>query len=165
MTKGALKLMGAVTAAILFGSSAFAQTAVVESTTTGATSATTTTASTVSDGTISEFSPGAIVVRSTTSAAPMRYVYRKSTTYVDEAGSPVSIETVKSGLPVTVHYVREGDELVASRVIVHRAVQPTTTVVQPTTTVVQPAPTVVEKRSTTTTTTKKVKDDDDDDDD
>jgi hypothetical protein len=159
MTNGSLKLMGAVTAAVLSGSSAFGQTAVVESTT-GATSATTTTAttaSTVSDGTISEFSPSAIVVRSTTSAEPMRYVYRKSTTYVDEAGSPVSVETVRSGLPVTVHYVREGDELVASRVIVHRAVQPATTVVQP-------APTVVEKRSTTTTTTKKAKDDDDDDD-
>ena len=52
-------------------------------------------------------------------------------------------------VPVTVHYVREGDELIASKVIVRK--------------VALPAPTVIEK-TTTTTTTKKDSDDDDDDD-
>ena len=113
-----------------------------------------TTSSTVAEGTISEFSPDTIVVRSTTATAPTRYVYRKTTTYVDETGAPVSIETVKSGLPVTVHYVREGDQMVASRVVVHRTVQ-----------AAPAAPAVVEKHTTTTTTTKKVKKDKDDDDD
>ena len=151
MKHGPCKLMAAIAATAMLGSVAVAQTAVVESTTVPTTTATTTTSTTVADGTISEFSPNAIVVRSSTAVAPVRYVYRKSTTYVDEAGAPVAIETVKSGLPVTVHYVREGDEMVASRVVVHKTVQP--------------APAVVEKRSTTTTTTRKVKKDDDDDDD
>jgi hypothetical protein len=108
-----------------------------------------TTSATTSVGTISEFSPDTLVVRSTSVAEPIRYRYTKSTTYVDETGAPVSIELVKSGLPVTVHYVREGDQLMASKVIVRKSVAPA------------PAPSVIEKKTTTTTTTK---DDDEDDD-
>jgi hypothetical protein len=111
-----------------------------------------TTTTTTSAGTISEFSPDTIVMRSETSSEPLRYSYSKSTTYVDEAGAPVSIETVKSGLPVTVHYVKEGDRLIANRVIVRKHVTATET------------PAVVEKRTTTTTTTEKKDRDRDDDD-
>jgi len=124
-------------AAVVISASAFGQ-ATVQTTT-----------STTSAGTISEFSPDTIVVKSTSAAEPIRYRYSKTTTYVDETGAPVSMELVKSGLPVTVHYVREGDQLVASRVIVRKA-----TVVAP-----APAPTVIEKKTTTTTTSKE--DDDD----
>jgi hypothetical protein len=106
---------------------------------------------TTSTGTISEFSPDMIVVTSTAAKEPIRYRYTKRTTYVDEVGAPVSLEVVKSGLPVTVHYVREGNELFASKVIVQK--------------VASPAPTVIEKKTTTTTTTTKKTDDDDDDDD
>jgi hypothetical protein len=105
---------------------------------------------TTSTGTISEFNPDTIVVRSTSASDPIRYRYSKRTTYVDETGAPVSVEIVKSGLPVTVHYVREGNDLFASKVIVQK--------------VAAPAPTVIEKSTTTTTTTKKTDDDDDDDD-
>lgn len=76
---------------------------------------------TESAGTISEFTPEALVIRTETNAAPTRYVMSKEVTYVDDAGAPVSVEVVKSGLPVTVHYVREGDREVARRVVVHRA--------------------------------------------
>jgi hypothetical protein len=98
------------------------------------------TTTTTSAGTVTEFSPDTIVIRSETSPEPIRYSYSKTTTYVDEAGAPVSMEIVKSGLPVTVHYVHEGDRLIADRVIVHRRV---TTA----------APGVVEEQRTTTTTT------------
>jgi hypothetical protein len=110
----------------------------------------TTTTSTA--GTISEFSPDQIVVKSTTSSEPLRYGFTRETTYVDEAGQPVSIQTIRSGLPVTVDYVQDGSRVIARRVIVHR------TVAAP--------PQLIEKRTTTTTTTthKKDKDDDDDDD-
>jgi len=108
--------------------SVFAQTAVSQTTTT-------TTA-----GTISEFSPDTIIVRSESSPEPIRYSYSKTTTYVDEAGAPVSMELVKSGLPVTVHYIKEGDRMVASRVIVRKAAVTTT------------APVIQEKKTTTTTT-------------
>ena len=93
-------------------------------------------------GTISEVSPNNIVVRSETSSSPMSYSYTKSTTYVDETGAPVTIETVKSGLPVTVYYTREGDRMVANKVVVRK----TTTTTE--------KPVIEEKRTTTTTTTK-----------
>jgi hypothetical protein len=95
---------------------------------------------TESAGTISEFSPDTIIIRSESSPEPIRYSYSKTTTYVDDAGNPVSMEVVKSGVPVTVHYVKEGDRVIARRVIVHR------------TTTSAPAR-IEEKRTTTTTTT------------
>ena len=111
----------------------------IQTTTTGpdvAVQATTTT----SAGTISEFDPQTIVVRSDDAPAPVRYTYTKSTTYVDENGNPVSMETVRSGLPVTVYYVKQGDDLVASKVVVRKIVT-------------EPPPTNVEESKTTTTTT------------
>jgi hypothetical protein len=122
---------------------ASAQTAVSTSTTTTA-------------GTISEFSPtsNTIIVRSETSPEPISYSYSKSTTYVDETGAPVSMETVKSGLPVTVHYIKEGDRMIANRVIVRRSTTTTggAAVVEKQTTTAAPA--VIEERKTTTTTTE-----------
>ena len=100
----------------------------------------TTTTTTMSAGTISEFGPETIIVRTETSPEPIRYSYSKTTTYVDEAGRPVSVETVKSGLPVTVYYVKVGDKMVASKVIVRKAV-------------VKEVPTIEENKTTTTTTT------------
>ncbi len=94
-------------------------------------------------GTISEVSPNNIVVRSETSSSPMSYSYSKSTTYVDETGAPVSIETVKSGLPVTVYYTREGDRMVANKVMVQK------------TTMTTEKPGIEEKRTSTTTTIDK----------
>ena len=97
---------------------------------------------TTTAGTISEFGPETIIVRSETSPDPVRYSYSKTTTYVDETGAPVSIETVKSGLPVTVHYSKVGDGMMATKVIVRKAVLKT-------------APAIEEKKTTTTTTTEK----------
>ena len=75
-------------------------------------------------GTISEFSPDAIVIRPDKSEKPIRYVYSKATAYVDEEGAPVPVTTVKTGAPVTVEYERSGDRLVARRVVVRRMVTP-----------------------------------------
>ncbi len=122
------KLAATVALSLTFAGGAIAQTAVTTSTTTTA-------------GTISEFGPETIVVRSETSPEPIRYSYSKSTTYVDETGAPVSMEVVKSGLPVTVHYIMEGDRMVANRVIVRKS---TTT----------SAPASVEEKKTTTTTVR-----------
>jgi hypothetical protein len=101
---GMLTLFGVM----LVGTDALAEESVKETTTT------TTTTST--SGTISEFGPGTIVVKSTTSSAPVRYTYTKTTTYVDEMGKPVSIETVKTGVPVTVYPDSSGK--VATKVVV-----------------------------------------------
>lgn len=108
-----------------------------------ATTTTSTTSTTSSAGTISEFSPGAIIIKTTTSTDPVSYSYTKTTTYVDQNGNPVSVETVKSGMPVTVYYTQDGDKMVASKVVV----QSTTTSGDAT------APTSVDTKKTTTTTT------------
>jgi hypothetical protein len=121
-------LIAAIAASLVFScaNAGFAQTSVTTTTT--------------SDGTISEFTPDTIVIRSQTQPEPIRYSFTKTTIYVDEAGAPVSIETVKSGLPVTVHYIKQGDRMIANRVIVHRTTATT-------------APVSVEEKKTTTTTT------------
>jgi hypothetical protein len=101
-----------------------------------------TTVTTTGAGTISEFGPQTIFLKTQDSPEPVRYTYSKTTTYVDEDGNPVSMETIKSGLPVTVYYVRSGDDLIASKVVVRKSVA------------VEPPPVVgVEEKKTTTTTT------------
>lgn len=81
------------------------------------------TTTTTSAGTVREFSPDSFTVTTDTSQTPVRYVYSKTTTYVDENGNPVSMETVRSGLPVTVFYDRDADRLVATKVIVRKSVE------------------------------------------
>jgi len=93
-----------------------------------AATSTTTTSTTTSAGTVSQFSPDTIVVKSTTSADPISYSYTKTTSYVDQDGNPVSSETVKSGAPVTVYYTQDGDKMVATKVVVRK----TTTTTAPT---------------------------------
>jgi hypothetical protein len=80
---------------------------------------------TTSSGVVSQFDPETFVV-TTEGAAPIRYNLSKTTTYVDEAGNPVTFEVIKRGAPVTVHYSRSGDALVANRVIVRGGATATT---------------------------------------
>ena len=87
---------------------------------------TSTTMTTTSTGTVSDWSPNAIAVKVDTSPTPIRYTFTKTTTYVDENGNPVSMETVRSGAPVTVYYEREGDNFVADKVVVNKSVTTTT---------------------------------------
>ena len=86
----------------------------------------TTTTTTSSAGTVSQFSPDTIVVKTTTSADPVSYSYSKTTTYVDENGNTVSSETVKSGAPVTIYYTQDGNKMVATKVIVRKTTTTTT---------------------------------------
>src|ERR1700761_4985785 len=81
----------------------------------------TTTTTTRTGGTLTEISPGDFSVRTEPSSLPIHYTYTKSTTYTDENGNPVSVETVRSGTPVTVYYDREGNEMVARRVVLLKA--------------------------------------------
>jgi hypothetical protein len=69
---------------------------------------------------VSEFSPDSIVIRTSPAASPSTYEFTETTTYVDEAGNPVEIETVKSGVPVTVFYSKSGDKMVATKVVVKK---------------------------------------------
>ena len=101
---------------------------------------TTVSSSTTSAGTVSEFTPGTITLRTEASALPVSYSYSKTTTYVDQNGNPVSTEVVRSGVPVTVFYTQDGDRMIASKVVVRRAIPADSS-------------TVIKKTTTTTTTT------------
>ena len=98
----------------LFGALAFANGAFAQTTTTETTTST--------SGVFSAFTPKTIVIKTTTTPDPVPYTYTKTTTYVDENGNPGSIDTVKSGEPMTVYYTQEGDARVASKVVIKRSV-------------------------------------------
>lgn len=100
----------ALVSAMLFATNALAQSTTKETTTT----------TTTSSGTLSEYGPNSIVVKTTTSSDPLSYSYTKTTTYVDQDGKPVSIETVKTGSPVTIYYDKDGTKMVATKVVVTR---------------------------------------------
>ena len=105
------------------------------------------TVTTETAGTISEVRPDTLVIRTETSSSPIKYSSTKTTTYVDETGAPVSIKTVTSGLPVTVYYTREGDRMIANKVVIRKTTTTTTTGSGP----------IEEKQTTTTTTTTESK--------
>ena len=82
---------------------------------------TTTTTTTEGNGTITEFTPGsAIVLRE--SSGPRTYRFGKTVTYVTRGGRVMDEETVRTrikvGVPVRVHYVGTGDNLMVDRVII-----------------------------------------------
>ena len=133
---GAAALLGAAVSLSPLALPAFGQEAVTQTTTTSAA------------GTITEFTPGgdSVVLHSETSSEPIRYSYSKTTTVVDENGQPVDVSVIKTGVPVHVFYDRDGDQMVARRIVVQR------TTAAPV--VVAPAPAVIQKDTTTTTTTE-----------
>lgn len=90
------------------------------------TSSSSSTTTTTTDGTVSQFGPDTIVVKSTTSTDPLTYSYSKTTVYVDENGKAVASETIKSGAPVTVYYDRDGNKMMATKVVVRKTTTTTT---------------------------------------
>lgn len=79
-------------------------------------------------GTVTEFSPGAVVVN-TGSGEPIRITTQETTTFVDAKGLPVAPAQITAGLPVAVDYVRQDNQIVARRVVVRpAAVRPVATI-------------------------------------
>ena len=153
--------VGAILAAALitFASTASAQSTVTETVTTQPVvpvpvetqrteTVTTTNApgeATIIRGSVTEYAPtsNSVIIRSTSNPEPIRYSVTKETTVVNQAGQPVTIDTLRSGIPAEVHYHRVGDQIVASRIVVNSSSTTTTTApaVAPSTTVITtPAP-------------------------
>jgi hypothetical protein len=82
---------------------------------------TTTTTTTDASGTITEYTPGNQIILKE-SSGPRSYRFGKSVTYVTRSGKvldPDVVRTkVKVGVPVRVHYVGTGDNMMVDRVIV-----------------------------------------------
>jgi hypothetical protein len=82
---------------------------------------TTTTTTTEGNGTITEFTPGSVIVLKE-SSGPRHYRFGKTVTYVTRSGKVLDEDTVRTrikvGVPVRVHYTGTGDDLMVDRVIV-----------------------------------------------
>ena len=130
------KILAAVCAIGL--ATAVAQESTTTTTTTNPVTGTTTTeqSTTTSTGTITTYTPGTdyIAFRTTTDTAPVKYYYTKSTTILDPEGRTVTWSAVRPDLPATVYYVKEGDRMVARKIVLSK-------------------PAVIESKETTTTTT------------
>jgi hypothetical protein len=87
---------------------------------TSSTSTTTTTTTTDGGGTITEYTPGSVIVLKETSG-PRRYKFGKTVTYVTKSGKTLEEDVVKTrikvGIPVHVQYTTEGEDMVVSRVV------------------------------------------------
>ncbi len=119
--------VGAVSALAL--SSGFAQTSTTHETTTtagttGVSASTTTSTSTLDgSGTLATFTPGSeFTVRSTSSTAPSTYYMSKDVTVVDPSGATVDASLLRPDMPVRYTYVKQGDRMVVSKIIVQRPV-------------------------------------------
>jgi hypothetical protein len=81
---------------------------------------TTTTTTTEGNGTITEFTPGSVIVLKE-SSGPRTYRFGKTVTYVTRSGKVLDEDTVRTkvkvGVPVRVHYVGTGDNIMVDRVI------------------------------------------------
>lgn len=84
------------------------------------TTTTQTASTTEANGTITEYTPGSTIVLKETSG-PVNYRFGKTVTYVTRSGRVLDEPTVKSkirvGVPVRVHYVGTGPNMVVDRVI------------------------------------------------
>jgi hypothetical protein len=81
---------------------------------------TTTTTTTEGSGTITEYTPGSTIVLRETSG-PRSYRFGRTVTYVTRSGKTLDEATVRTrvkvGVPVRVHYVGTGDNVMVDRVI------------------------------------------------
>lgn len=79
------------------------------------------------------------IIQTESSPEPLHF-FSKTTTYVDEYGVSNSAKMVKTGLPVTVHYTKVRNMLMADKVVVRKATA---------------VPVVIEENEITSTTTNK----------
>jgi hypothetical protein len=138
-----IKLLAAGAVSAIALTTAFAQTSSTTTTTTDnpstVTSSTTSTSTVDGAGTITTYTPGSdyISVQTETGSAPVKYYYTKSTTIVDPTGKTVEWSMIKPDMPVRYTYVKEGDRMVVTKIMLEKPVS------------------YYEKKETTTTTTTK----------
>jgi hypothetical protein len=81
---------------------------------------TTTTTTTEGNGTITQYTPGSVIVLKE-SSGPRTYHFGKTVTYVTRSGKVLDEDVVRTrvkvGAPVRVHYVGTGDNVMVDRVI------------------------------------------------
>ena len=111
-----MKLFLSIASAIAFmGVVAYGQTSSTSTTVATGTHGTTTTEST---GTVTEYTPGQMIVLKTEAVEPVRYKFSKQVTYVTSDGRVIQPSKIRKDSKVQVHYVKEGDDMLVDKVIV-----------------------------------------------
>ena len=115
-----MKLFLSIASAIaLMGVAAYGQTSSTSTTVAGANGTTeTTTTTTESTGTVTDFTPGQMMVLKTEAVEPVRYKFNKQVTYVTSDGRVIQPSTIRKDSKVHVHYVKDGDDMLVDKVIV-----------------------------------------------
>ena len=116
-----IKLFFSVASVIaLMGSVAYGQTSSTSTRVTTGNPATTetTTTTTESTGTVTDFTPGQMMVLKTEAAEPVRYKFSKQVTYVTSDGRVIQPSQIRKDSKVQVHYVKDGDDMLVDKVIV-----------------------------------------------
>ena len=115
-----IKLFLSVASAIaLMGLVAYGQTSSTSTTVAGARGTTeTTTTTTESTGTVTDFTPGEMMVLKTEAVEPVRYKFSKQVTYVTSDGRVIQPSEIRKDSKVQVHYIKEGDDMLVDKVIV-----------------------------------------------
>ena len=116
-----MKLFLSIASAIaLMGVAAYGQTSSTStSVATGPNGTTETqTTTTESTGTVTEFTPGQMMVLKTEATEPVRYKFSKQVTYVTSDGRVIEPSQIRKDSKVQVHYVKEGDDMLVDKVIV-----------------------------------------------
>ena len=81
----------------------------------------TTTAEIAATGKVFSVEPGMISVVMKDNPTPVQFSYSKETPILDEKGTPIPLDLVRVDLPLTVHYVMEGEKMAARRVVISRS--------------------------------------------
>jgi hypothetical protein len=76
------------------------------------------TTTTQSTGTVTEFTPGQMMVLKTEAVEPVRYKFSKQVTYVTSDGRVIEPSQIRKDSKVRVHYVKQGDDMLVDKVIV-----------------------------------------------
>ena len=120
MTKLFLSIASAIA---LMGMVAYGQTSSTSTTVATGTNGTTetTTTTTESTGTVTEYTPGEMIVLKTEAVEPVRYKFSKQVTYVTSDGRVIDASKIRKDSNVQVHYIEDGDNMLVDKVIVTKA--------------------------------------------
>ena len=116
-----MKLFLSIASAIAFmGVVAYGQTSSTSTTVATGTHGTTQTTTTTTDstGTVTEYTPGEMMVLKTEAVEPVRYKFSKTVTYVTSDGRVIQPSKIRKDSKVQVHYVKEGNDMLVDKVIV-----------------------------------------------
>jgi len=78
----------------------------------------TTTTTTENTGTVTEYTPGQMMVLKTEAVEPVRYKFSKQVTYVTSDGRVIHPSRIRKDSKVQVHYIKDSDDRLVDKVIV-----------------------------------------------